>query len=114
MAVQEQVYGFFIPSVTLIGIGASKLIPEKIKALGGSKPLVVTDKGVVAAGILKQVAELLDAAAMPYAVYDKTVPNPTDLNVAEGTELYKSSWIMSRQISGDGKRRAHPDTAAKM
>jgi hypothetical protein len=32
MAVQEMVYGFFIPSVTLIGIGASKQIPEKIKA----------------------------------------------------------------------------------
>lgn len=53
MAVQEQVYGFFIPRVTLIGIGASKAIPEKIKALGGSKPLIVTDMGIVKAGILK-------------------------------------------------------------
>ncbi|NLB08007.1 MAG: iron-containing alcohol dehydrogenase, partial [Desulfobulbaceae bacterium] len=28
MAVREQVYGYFIPSVTLIGIGAAKQIPE--------------------------------------------------------------------------------------
>ena len=64
MAVNEQVYGFFIPSVTLIGIGASKAIPEKIKALGGSKPLIVTDKGIVNAGICKQITDLLDAAKM--------------------------------------------------
>ena len=55
MAVVEQVNGFFIPSVTLIGIGASKEIPVKIRALGGKKPLIVTDRGIVGAGILKQI-----------------------------------------------------------
>ena len=29
MAIREQVYGYFIPSVTLIGIGAAKQIPAK-------------------------------------------------------------------------------------
>ena len=46
MAIREEVYGYFIPSVTLIGIGAAKQIPAKILALGGSKPLIVTDKGI--------------------------------------------------------------------
>ncbi len=102
MAVQEQVYGFFIPSVTLIGIGASKLIPEKIKALGGSKPLLVTDKGVVAVGICKQVTDLLDAAAMPYAIYDETVPNPTDKNVHHGVEIYRKNNCDSLITLGGG------------
>jgi alcohol dehydrogenase len=102
MAVQEQVYGFFIPSVTLIGIGASKQIPDKIKALGGSKPLLVTDKGVVAAGICKQVTDLLDAASMPYVVYDETVPNPTDKNVHDGVEIYKKSGCDSLITLGGG------------
>ena len=102
MAVQEQVYGFFIPSVTLIGIGASKLIPEKIKALGGSKPLLVTDKGVVAAGIVKQVTDLLDAAAMPYVIYDETVPNPTDTNVHDGVEIFKKNGCDSLITLGGG------------
>ncbi len=90
MAVREQVYGYFIPSVTLIGIGAAKEIPGKIRALGATKPLVVTDQGIVGAGILKQVTDLLDAAGMKYAVYDKTIPNPTDANVHEGVDLYKA------------------------
>ena len=102
MAVQEQVYGFFIPSVTLIGIGASKQIPDKIKALGGSKPLLVTDKGVVAVGICKQVTDLLDAANMPYVVYDETVPNPTDKNVEDGVAIYKKNGCDSLITLGGG------------
>ncbi len=102
MAVQEQVYGFFIPSVTLIGIGASKEIPGKIKALGGSKPLLVTDKGVVAVGICKQVTDLLDEAGMPYVIYDETVPNPTDKNVHDGVEIYKKNGCDSLITLGGG------------
>ncbi|MCJ2164439.1 MULTISPECIES: iron-containing alcohol dehydrogenase [unclassified Pseudodesulfovibrio] len=102
MALQEQVYGFFIPSMTLIGIGASKQIPEKIKALGGSKPLLVTDKGVVAVGVCKQVTDLLDAASMEYVVYDETVPNPTDKNVEDGIALYKKNKCDSLITLGGG------------
>ncbi|BCS89246.1 iron-containing alcohol dehydrogenase [Pseudodesulfovibrio sediminis] len=102
MALQEQVYGFFIPSMTLIGIGASKQIPEKIKALGGSKPLLVTDKGVVAVGVCKQVTDLLDAASMDYVIYDETVPNPTDKNVEEGIELYTKNNCDSLITLGGG------------
>ncbi len=102
MAVREQVYGFFIPSVTLIGIGASKEIPGKIRDLGGKKPLVVTDQGIVNAGILKQVTDLLDAAKMKYEVYDKTIPNPTDENVHEGVEVYKNAKCDSLITLGGG------------
>ena len=102
MAVREQVYGFFIPSVTLIGIGAAKAIPEKIKALGGSKPLLVTDKGVVAVGICKQVTDLLDAAGMPYVIYDETVPNPTDKNVEAGVAIYAKNKCDSLITLGGG------------
>jgi len=102
MAVIEQVNGFFIPSVTLIGIGASKQIPEKIKALGGSKPLIVTDGGIVKTGICKQITDLLDAAKMSYAVYSDTIPNPTDANVAAGVEAYKKNKCDSLITLGGG------------
>ena len=102
MAVQEMVYGFFIPSVTLIGIGASKQIPEKIKALGGSKPLVVTDKGITGCGLTKQITDLLDAAGMKYEVYDDTIPNPTDNNVHAGVDVYKKKKCDSLISLGGG------------
>ena len=102
MAVREQVYGFFIPSVTLIGIGAAKQIPEKIKALGASKPLIVTDKGITQAGITKEITSLLDAAKMKYVVFDETIPNPTDKNVHDGVEVYKKNKCDSLISLGGG------------
>lgn len=102
MAVREQVYGFFIPSVTLIGIGASKEIPNKIRDLGGKKPLIVTDQGIVKAGILKMITDHMDKAGMKYSVYDKTIPNPTDNNVAEGVEAYKKEGCDSLITLGGG------------
>jgi alcohol dehydrogenase len=102
MAIVEQVYGYFIPSVTLIGIGAAKEIPAKIKALGGSKPLIVTDKGITGAGICKQITDLLDKAEMKYVVYDETIPNPTDTNVHDGVEVYKKNGCDSLITLGGG------------
>ena len=102
MAVREEVYGYFIPSVTLIGIGAAKEIPAKIKALGGSKPLIVTDKGITGAGITKQITDLLDKAEMKYVVFDETIPNPTDKNVEAGVAVYKKNSCDSLITLGGG------------
>ncbi|TKB27059.1 iron-containing alcohol dehydrogenase [Desulfopila sp. IMCC35006] len=102
MAVREEVYGYFIPSVTLIGIGAAKEIPAKIKALGGSKPLIVTDKGITGAGITKQITDLLDGAGMKYVVFDETIPNPTDKNVEAGVAVYEKNSCDSLITLGGG------------
>ena len=102
MPVQEQVYGFFMPSETLIGIGAAKSLPEKIKRLGGTKPLIVTDKGIVNSGVLKQVTDTLDTASLTYVIFDETVPNPTDKNVHDGADLYQRSACDSLITVGGG------------
>ena len=102
MAIVEKVDGFFIPNVTLIGVGAAKAIPERIVYLNATKPLLVTDKGIVHTGILKQITDILDEAAMEYAIYDETVPTPTDLNVAAGVELYKKEECDSLISIGGG------------
>ena len=39
---------------------------------------------------------------MEYAIYDETVPNPTDLNVAAGVELYKKEECDSLISIGGG------------
>ena len=102
MAVREQVYGYFIPSVTLIGIGAAKEIPARIQSLGGTKPLIVTDKGITGAGLTKKITDLLEDAGMAYEVYDETIPNPTDMNVLAGVEAYKAAQCDSLITLGGG------------
>jgi alcohol dehydrogenase len=92
MAVQEQVYGFYIPTVTLMGIGAFKEIGNQIKTLGGRKPFICTDQGIVDSGILDQVAGVIKRECeVEPVVYDKTQPNPTDENVHEGLKMYQDA-----------------------
>lgn len=90
MAAAEQVYGFYIPTVTLMGIGAHKELGNRIKTLGASKPLVVTDKGITKAGLTKSLCDLIKAdAGIEAVVFDETVPNPTDANVNSGLKMFK-------------------------
>ena len=92
MAVQEQVFGFYIPTVTLMGVGSHKEIANQIKVLSGSKPFICTDKGIVDAGIADKISDIIRSKCdVTPVVYSGTQPNPTDSNVHEGYEMYKSN-----------------------
>ncbi len=91
MAVGEQVFGFYIPTVTLMGVGAHKQIGERVKILGGKKPFICTDKGIVKAGIIDSLVDIIKKdAKVDCVIYDETIPNPTDDNVHKGVDLYKA------------------------
>ncbi|VVS94705.1 iron-containing alcohol dehydrogenase [Desulfoluna spongiiphila] len=88
----EAVYGFYIPTVTLMGVGSHKQLGEQIKTLGAKKPLLVTDKGITDAGLTAQIADLIkDDTGCEVVVFDETVPNPMDKNVADGVAVFKES-----------------------
>ncbi|MBC7359177.1 MAG: iron-containing alcohol dehydrogenase [Desulfacinum sp.] len=92
MAVKEQVYGFYIPTVTLMGIGSHKEIGNQIKVLGGKKPFLCTDKGIVSAGIADEIIQLIKKdTGLDVVVFDETVPNPTDVNVHDGLKIFQEN-----------------------
>lgn len=80
---------FFMPTVSLFGANVLSELAGRVKSLGGNKPLVVTDKGMTELGYTKQVTDLLEQAGIAYAVFDETVPNPTDKNVEQGVAAYQ-------------------------
>ncbi|MGD9773749.1 iron-containing alcohol dehydrogenase [Diaphorobacter sp.] len=80
----------FINYVTQIQFefGAVRLLPQECQRIGITRPLVVTDPGVKAAGVLQQA---LDAVpGMPLAVFDQTPANPTEAAVRAAVALYKA------------------------
>jgi len=81
-------YGYFIPTVNLMGAGAASEIGKKAKTIGGSKALVVTDKPLVEIGIVDKIIELLIKEDIEVVLYDKVLPNPTVNNVHEGVSVY--------------------------
>lgn len=97
-----QTFPFFIPPVNLMGIGCHHEIGKRARILGMTKPLLVTDKGVVQTGMCEQICALLRAEGLKPVVFDETVPNPTDTNVAAGVKVYKKNGCDSIITLGGG------------
>jgi alcohol dehydrogenase len=92
MAAGEQVFGFFIPTVTLMGIGSHKELGNQIKTLGGTKPFICTDKGITKAGLTERIVSLIKKdAGLDSVVFDETIPNPTDVNVHDALKVFKDN-----------------------
>lgn len=73
-----------------IEAGAIKNLSSACKNMGMKRPLLVTDKGVVAAGLVAKVLELMrDVESV--AVFDETPSNPTERAVMAAVEVYKEN-----------------------
>lgn len=60
----------------LIGEGSLSLIVNEIEYFGSKKILIVTDPGLVAAGIAGKLEEVLISGGVAYSLYDKVEPDP--------------------------------------
>jgi hypothetical protein len=79
----------YLTTVRLDG-GARRFLAEDMKAAGISRPLVVTDRGIVVAGLLKEV---LSSGGLDQStpVYDGTPANPTEEAADEALQLYREA-----------------------
>ena len=91
MALADQTFGFFIPTVSLMGVGSSKETGEQAKALGATKLLIVTDAGLAKMGVADKIKAQLEAAGLAAVVFDGAEPNPTDKNVHDGVKVYQEN-----------------------
>ncbi len=69
--------------------GAIGQLAKVIKQTGGSKPFVVTDKGIRAVGILDTV--LANLGGEPAAVYDETLANPEEEQAEAAAAAYREA-----------------------
>ncbi|MCJ7798613.1 MAG: iron-containing alcohol dehydrogenase [Polaromonas sp.] len=69
--------------------GAIKLLRQECERVGITRPLIVTDPGVKAAGILQKALDALPG--MTVAVFDQTPSNPTEAAVRAAATLYQAS-----------------------
>jgi 4-hydroxybutyrate dehydrogenase len=68
--------------------GAIKLLASECERVGIRRPLVVTDAGVRAAGVLQKALDAL--GDLPVTVFDQTPPNPTEAAVRAAVEAWKA------------------------
>lgn len=55
----ELSFDFLTPTKVIFGLGATKEVRIEIRALGGEKTLIVTDEGLVRAGLVERIKESL-------------------------------------------------------
>jgi len=81
----------FIYYVTQIQFefGAIKLLKQECARVGITRPLIVTDPGVKAAGILQKALDALPGIKV--AVFDQTPSNPTEAAVRAAAEMYTAN-----------------------
>ena len=83
------VRSFEIPTSIKHGLGAIASLADEAKALGMKRPLVVTDPGIVRAGILERATRVLEAARLAFVAFDCVAANPPLALVDEGADLYR-------------------------
>lgn len=77
-------------TTTHFDFGAVKLLPKELGRLGVRRPLLATDRGVRAAGLLDAVLGTLKEGR-DLAVFDGTPPNPTEAAALAAFDLYRSA-----------------------
>lgn len=81
----------FLPYRTPEIIGSVKGIPDILKKRKCSAVLIITDAGIRKLGLTKRLQKVLTDYDIPYFIYDKTVANPTTVNVAEALSIYQEN-----------------------
>jgi alcohol dehydrogenase len=87
----DATFGFFIPTVTLMGPGCAKEVGPKAKELGAKKAMIVTDQGLFKMGVADKIAGYLKDAGVEAVIFPGAEPNPTDKNVEAGEKTFKEN-----------------------
>ena len=85
----DKVCTFLASRKTILAQGAAAQIGPEAKKLGGTKALVVTDQGVVKAGLADPVKDSLTAAGLTVGVYDGVLPEPPARVIDECAGIFR-------------------------
>ncbi len=79
---------FYITQVQF-DFGAVRLLQQECERCGIQRPLIVTDQGVKAAGVLQKALDAL--TGLPVTVFDQTPSNPTEAAVRAAAAMYQAA-----------------------
>ncbi|MCI6820752.1 MAG: iron-containing alcohol dehydrogenase, partial [Clostridiales bacterium] len=95
-------FEFVLPTKIIFGEGTIKQLPDAVRNMGHEKPLIVTDKGLIAAGLVSKITDVLDDAGIEYAIFDGIQPNPRDTTVQEAAAFAEENAIDMMIAIGGG------------
>ena len=81
---------FYSPTKITIGPNSASQAANEVKQFGGSRILIVTDPGVIAAALLEPIESSLKDSDIPYVIYDGVEPEPPSRVVDQGAEIFQA------------------------
>ena len=93
---------FRLRTEVVYGDGCAANIGEHVVAHGGKRPLVISDPGIVAAGLLEPVTSSLAAAGLAYETYTDVEPDPRVAVVEAGLRQFQEQGCDSLIGVGGG------------
>ncbi|MDJ0763448.1 MAG: iron-containing alcohol dehydrogenase [Myxococcota bacterium] len=83
-------YEYYNPVKIISGNKALDNLPYELSQLNAQKPLIITDKGVVKAGLMRHVTVAFDAANMDVgAIYDEVPPDSSNQVVNQIADVFR-------------------------
>jgi 4-hydroxybutyrate dehydrogenase len=79
------------PTRIVFGAGAARETGSEAKRVGATRALIVTDRGVVATGLLQPIEASLKEAGVATTVFADVEPNPVEKNVHDGVKAYREA-----------------------
>jgi alcohol dehydrogenase len=77
----------------IFGPGMIERVGECCREYGGSRVLLVTDRGLLATGQVDRCRELIENEGLHVSIFDDVHPNPTTEDVARGLEFARDAEI---------------------
>ncbi|AOT68979.1 iron-containing alcohol dehydrogenase [Geosporobacter ferrireducens] len=102
-------FDFILPTKIRYGAGIIKVLGEELALLKAKKIMIITDKGLVNAGMVKKITEIIEKEGMNFILYDEIEANPKDYNVEACAQKAKEESIDTLVAFGGGS----PIDAAK-
>lgn len=102
-------FEFVLPTKIRYGAGMLKVLGEELRLLSAKKVMLITDRGLVKAGMAKRVTDIIEKEGLKFTIYDEIEANPKDYNVEACAEKARSESIDTIVAFGGGS----PIDAAK-
>ena len=103
------VFRFFTPNHLVFGEGTAKSIGGYLSKLNSKRVLIITDRGLVEAGLVDRIKKHIDEKIDFSLIFSEVKPNPTIRNVHRGVEIVVNEEIDTLVAIGGGS----PIDAAK-
>jgi len=95
-------FSFSVPQNIVFGVGSISQLPSLLEKNNSKKVLIISGKILTKLGVVKKVADIIEAAGISYELFNDVEANPSVETVNAATKAYKDCGATSIIALGGG------------